>query len=51
MQHIILYTPVHICSPSYTDEELRTFQSILKQSVVDLIIVMIMLKRLSAVYS
>jgi len=31
MQHIILYGNVHACSFSYTDAELKTFQSVPKQ--------------------
>jgi len=41
MQHIILYTNVHACSPSYTDKELNTFQPIPKQSVLGLVMIVL----------
>jgi len=41
---VIFYALVHACSPSYTDEEWKTLQLILKQYVFGfLIIVIIML--------
>jgi len=44
IQHIIFYAHVHACSPSYTDEEWKTLQSIPKRHVFGLlIIVMIVL--------
>jgi len=44
MQHIIFYAHVHACSPSYTDEEYKTLQSIPKQCVFGLLIkILIML--------
>jgi len=41
MQHIIYYAHVHACSPSYTDEEGKTLQSIPKQYVFGLLIVVL----------
>jgi len=39
MQHIIFYAHVHACSASYTDEEGKMLQSISKQYILGLLIV------------
>jgi len=38
MQHILFYAPVHACNHNYTDEEEETLQSIPKQCVFGLLI-------------
>jgi len=35
MQYFSFYAHVHVCSPSYADEKLKTLQSIPKLCVVD----------------
>jgi len=41
MQHIIFYTHAHACSLSNTDEEWKTLQSIPKQYVFGLLIIVL----------
>jgi len=43
MQHIIFYAHVHACSPSYTDEKWKTLQSISKQCVFGLLIIVMVM--------
>jgi len=39
MHQLIFYAHVYACSPSYTNEELKTIPSIQKQSVFGLLII------------
>jgi len=41
MYYIIFYAHVHACSLSYTEEELNTLQSIPKQCVFGLLIIVL----------
>jgi len=41
MQHISFYAHVHDCGPSYTDEDWKTLQSIPKQYVFGLLIIVL----------
>jgi len=41
MQYIIFYAHILACSPSYTDEELNALQSIPKQCVIGLLIIVL----------
>jgi len=40
MQHIVFYAHVHACGPNYNWREIKALQSILKQCVFGLLIIL-----------